>query len=38
MFIGFQDIAINSRVNEGLVNRLDVKMKDNENGGEIMSH
>ena len=28
MFIGFQDIAINSRVNEGLVNRLDVKMKD----------
>lgn len=28
MFIGFQDLAVNSRVNEGLVNRLDFKMKD----------
>jgi len=28
MFIGFQDIAINSRVNEGLVNKLKFKMKD----------
>ena len=28
MFIGFQDIAINSRVNEGLVNKLQFKMKD----------
>jgi len=28
MFIGFQDIAINSRVNEGLVNRLKFKIKD----------
>lgn len=28
MIIGFQDIAINSRVNEGLVNRTKFKMKD----------
>ncbi len=28
MFIGFQNLAINSKVNEGLVNRLDTKMKD----------
>ncbi len=28
MFIGFQDIAINSRVNEGLVNKLKFKIKD----------
>jgi|TARA_B100000959_G_scaffold179709_1_gene187975 hypothetical protein len=28
MFIGFQDIAINSRVNEDLVNKLKFKMKD----------
>ena len=28
MFIGFQAIAINSRVNEGLVNKIKFKMKD----------
>lgn len=28
MFIGFQSLAVNSRVNEGLVNRLNFKMKD----------
>ena len=28
MFIGFQDLAVNSRVNEGLVNNLKFKMKD----------